>query len=223
MQAPTKPNPLIPTLMAALLAMFAGLALAQEAAGATGEASVDVTQNEQFGPILTDAEGRALYIFRSGEADPMDAERMTEGVRTNAAVCDVDCQTNWPPVTAESVVAGEGIDQELLYTADVNGTMQVVYNGWPLYYFANDADPGQVMGQGLGGGGNTWLLLTPEGTAVEGAAGGAAGEGAADDAEGEGVEGDDGAADDPMGDDGAADDGATDDDAADEETEDAAD
>ena len=197
-------------LLAAILVALTGLAFAQEMGG---EVTVDQTENEQYGTILTDAEGRSLYLFRNEAAEATDPERMTEGVRANAAACEGGCLENWPAVTGESVVAGEGVDDELLYTADVNGTQQVVYNGWPLYYFANDAEPGQAMGQGLGGADTSWQLVTPEGTAVGDTMDGAAVDDAAtDDAADEDDAMDDGAADDSMGDDSMDD--ATEDDAA---------
>jgi len=41
-----------------------------------------------------------------------------------------------------------------------DGTVQVTYNGWPLYYYASDKASGDVMGEGVG---NVWYVITPEG------------------------------------------------------------
>lgn len=155
-------------LSLALLFASSGIALSQEAGG---ELSVNLAENEQHGQILTDAEGRTLYLFVNEEAEDAGAERMTEGLRPNVAPCVGGCLENWPAVTAETVVAGEGLDSELLYLEEVDGTMQVVYNGWPLYYFARDAEPGQAAGQGLGGDGNVWYVLNAQGTPVRSDAG----------------------------------------------------
>lgn len=58
------------------------------------------------------------------------------------------------------------MDEELLYTAEVDGRMQAVYNGWPLYRFARDAG-GQVAGQGMGQEPNYWYIVSPEGEKIE--------------------------------------------------------
>ena len=62
-------------------------------------------------------------------------------------------------------MAGEGVDATLLGTITRDdGSTQVTYNGWPLYYFQDDAAPGDTNGQGLGG---VWFLVSPEGEAIE--------------------------------------------------------
>lgn len=179
-------------LVAGALMVLAGLALAQDAS-----TTVNTAEHEQYGSHLTDAEGNALYLFVNENAEATEGETMTEGVRSNAAACEGGCLDNWPPLEATDVMAGESLDSELLYTADVAGTTTVVYNGWPLYHFANDAAPGDTNGQGLGGGGNTWYLVSPAGTPLEGESGGAgAMDGAADDGAMDGAGDDAGAAED---------------------------
>jgi predicted lipoprotein with Yx(FWY)xxD motif len=60
--------------------------------------------------------------------------------------------------------AGEGVDAALLGTITRDdGAMQVTYNGWPLYYFADDTAPGDANGQGLG---DVWFLVSPTGEAI---------------------------------------------------------
>ena len=41
-----------------------------------------------------------------------------------------------------------------------DGTMQVAYNGIPLYYFAKDTKAGDTTGQGVGG---KWFVASPTG------------------------------------------------------------
>jgi predicted lipoprotein with Yx(FWY)xxD motif len=41
--------------------------------------------------------------------------------------------------------------------------MQVTYNGWPLYYFAPDEQPGDTKGHEVDGFGAEWYVVTPEG------------------------------------------------------------
>jgi predicted lipoprotein with Yx(FWY)xxD motif len=99
-----------------------------------------------LGSIVVDSEGNTLYAFLpDAQGDP---------------TCTGDCAANWPPLT-ETVTAGEGLDATLLGTA----AGQATYNGWPLYYFASDASPGDVNGQGVG---DVWFVIDPAGNPVQG-------------------------------------------------------
>jgi predicted lipoprotein with Yx(FWY)xxD motif len=158
-----------PWIVALVLAAgaIAGFGLGQDAAGAV---TVQLGEHETYGEILTDDAGRSLYLFVNEALEATDGDAMSEGIRSNAAPCVGGCLVNWPPLVAASVTAGDGLDADLLYVEDVDGRSQVVYNGWPLYYFANDAEAGDVRGQGLGGGGNLWYLVDAEGNPVTEAA-----------------------------------------------------
>ena len=62
-------------------------------------------------------------------------------------------------------MAGDGVDAALIGTITRDdGTTQVTYNGWPLYYFAEDTAPGDANGQGVGG---KWFLVSPTGDAIQ--------------------------------------------------------
>ena len=57
--------------------------------------------------------------------------------------------------------AGDGVDAALLGTTTrKDGTMQVTYNGWPLYYYVKDPKPGDVTGQDVG---EVWYVLSAKG------------------------------------------------------------
>jgi predicted lipoprotein with Yx(FWY)xxD motif len=65
-------------------------------------------------------------------------------------------------------VAGTGLDATLLGTITRDdGTMQVTYNGHPLYTFANDTGSDNAAGQGMQDNGGTWNLISSSGDAVE--------------------------------------------------------
>ncbi len=104
-----------------------------------------------LGDHLVDGAGRTLYLFT---VDP-------QGGDTSA--CSGDCAATWPPLTGD-VAAGDGVDGGLLgsVTRD-DGSTQVTYNGWPLYYFAADAAPGDTNGQGVG---DVWFVVSPAGDAI---------------------------------------------------------
>ena len=55
----------------------------------------------------------------------------------------------------------KGINPKILgYVERADGTCQVTINGWPVYYFAKDGKPGDILGQGVAG---TWFAINPKG------------------------------------------------------------
>lgn len=117
-----------------------------EAPAATATVTVAATD---LGDILVDGSGNVLYMFMPDEQ--------------GASVCYDECANNWPPLVGE-VGAGDGIDGSLLGSvARDDGSEQVTYNGWPLYYFAADAEPGDTNGQGIN---DVWFVLSATGEAI---------------------------------------------------------
>lgn len=101
---------------------------------------------------LTDAEGRALYLFTNDEA----------GVSN----CTGECAENWPPLTTQGPLIGlDGVAPGQLDTIErADGSQQVTYIGHPLYYFAQDQAPGATKGQGAG---EVWYLVSLTGEPLE--------------------------------------------------------
>ena len=105
--------------------------------------------SSDLGSFLTDAGGNTLYLF------------LPDG--QGESQCYDGCEQAWPPLTA-TTSAGAGTDGDLLDTAErTDGTTQVTYNGWPLYYFANDAAPGDTNGQGVN---DVWFVVDAAGDAI---------------------------------------------------------
>ncbi|MET8163680.1 SCO0930 family lipoprotein [Streptomyces sp. NPDC005329] len=129
-----------------------GSTASASAAGGTGAQSAGelaITANGELGKILTDGGGKTLYRFDADTAEPPKSN------------CDGDCATAWPPVSADDISAGDGIDKSLLgEVTRTDGTKQLTVAGWPAYYYAKDAKAGDTTGQGVG---NKWFALTPEG------------------------------------------------------------
>lgn len=117
------------------------------AAGVTTIALAD----SALGSIIVDAEGRTLYAFTNDVG----------GVST----CYDDCATAWPPLIAsDDMSPGDGLDATKLTTVDrTDGTRQVKYGDWPLYYFAADAAPGDTNGQGVG---TKWYVVDATGALI---------------------------------------------------------
>jgi predicted lipoprotein with Yx(FWY)xxD motif len=125
----------------------------------TGEATVNVSESTDFGSILVDSNGLSLYLF------------MADTQNSGASTCGDDdgCATEWPPLLTEGdPVAGEGVDAAVLGTITRDdGSLQVTYNGWPLYLFEEDSAPGDTNGQGIDEFGGLWFLVSPEGEAIQ--------------------------------------------------------
>ena len=76
--------------------------------------------------------------------------------------CNGQCASLWPPLlTNGSPVAGQGVTSSMLGTVmRADGTTQVTYNSWPLYYYAKDSTAGDTNGEGVG---SVWFVITPDG------------------------------------------------------------
>jgi len=130
----------------ALSLLVLGSVAAAVEVSSTQDASTSAT-------ILTDERGRALYVN-------LDEQGGTP-------LCTGDCTLNFTPVLAEgdTVVSGE-VDASLLGTVTRDdGTVQLTYNGWPLYRFARDFNPVLRLGQGLNG---VWYIVSVGGEPVGG-------------------------------------------------------
>jgi predicted lipoprotein with Yx(FWY)xxD motif len=66
--------------------------------------------------------------------------------------------------------AGAGVNASLLGTTvrsgDPDDLEQITYNGWPLYLWHGDSQPGEASGQGLNDTGGLWYVLDPNGVPV---------------------------------------------------------
>ena len=106
--------------------------------------------DSEYGTMLFDERGQAIYLFDKETSD--------------SPACYDDCATAWPPVLTEGAPEADGeVDAALLGTTErEDGSMQVTYNGHPLYFYA-DEDPGEVLCHDVDDFGGTWLVVTPEG------------------------------------------------------------
>ena len=108
-----------------------------------------------LGQILVDGRGRSLYLF---EAD-----------KAGMSSCYGDCASVWPPLlTSGAPVAGSGLNQSLLGTTTrKDGSVEVAYNGHPLYYFVSDKQAGDTTGQAITSFGADWYVLSAAGSKVD--------------------------------------------------------
>lgn len=106
--------------------------------------------------ILVDTRGMTLYRWTTDS-----------GANIGKINCVGGCAAVWPPFVlpagTANPVPGAGVTGALttLVNPEGKGT-QVLYKGWPLYFYAKDQAPGDTTGQGVGG---KWFVVTPDQTA----------------------------------------------------------
>src|SRR5919201_3220981 len=134
---------------AALLAAVLAVAVSSQAALGTSAARLTARSTE-YGKALFGPSGNVLYVFGAD--------------RGSTSNCYGVCAKAWPPLlTKGAPIAGRGVDAKLVGTTKrKNGTMQVTYNGHPLYYFEADK-VGKIMCQHANMHGGLWLVIKPNG------------------------------------------------------------
>ena len=105
---------------------------------AEGAVTVEAKAVGTAGTILVDGDdGMTVYIFTKDTKD------------SGKSVCTGDCAVTWPPLTVAAgttPTGGTGVSGKLGTITRDDGTLQVTYNGLPLYYFKNDKAPGDANG-----------------------------------------------------------------------------
>lgn len=88
----------------------------------------------QAADMVTDAKGMTLYTFDKD----MDGK----------SSCYDDCAVKWPPYLGKE---GDAMAEDWTLVGRTDGTMQWAYDGKPVYFFVDDAKPGDMAGEGMGG------------------------------------------------------------------------
>ncbi len=114
--------------------------------GASSAAGLGVGSTS-LGQVLVDGAKMTLYTFDKDTAN------------SGKSACSGQCATNWPPLVVTSAPpAPAGATGAVATVTRDDGTMQVTYNGMPLYRFAADKAPGDTKGDGVGG---IWHVAKP--------------------------------------------------------------
>lgn len=90
---------------------------------------------EEMVQFFVDENGKTLYIFIN---DTYNQNNFTASDFGNDAV--------WPIYEEVLQSVASTLDRSLFDSIDVFGRQQLTYNGWPLYYFGNDANRGETTG-----------------------------------------------------------------------------
>lgn len=125
-----------------------------------GTTFVSLANAGDLGMVLVDSNGMTLYEF--------EKDKGTE------STCYGECAGFWPPLlTKGEPQPSNGADASLLGTTErKDGTMQVTYNGRPLYLFVEDKKPGEANGNDLDKFGGEWYALNSSGEEPSSGAGG---------------------------------------------------
>jgi predicted lipoprotein with Yx(FWY)xxD motif len=116
-----------------------------------GDGIVSAAKAGDLGTVLVDSEGRTLYDFHKDKG--------------SMSACYGSCAGAWPPLLTEGNPQGQGpADRSMLGTTKrKDGTLQVTYNGWPLYTYVGDQKPGEANGNDISQFGAQWYALKPNG------------------------------------------------------------
>jgi predicted lipoprotein with Yx(FWY)xxD motif len=139
----------IRTILGGLVAAISALALLTTAAPA---AVLQANDNPWFGPVLTDDAGISVYVIELGHD------------------CIGECLLLWTPVPFEAATAVDpDLTPELISSIGGPGeTIQVTYDGHPLFYFTEDFVEGDVNGHHFYEFGYASYLIAPTGDVLRG-------------------------------------------------------
>jgi predicted lipoprotein with Yx(FWY)xxD motif len=106
-----------------------------------------IAHDPTLGDFLVAADGMTLYSYTNDD----------RGVSN----CTDSCAINWPPYTVpqnEPIASGVTLQGDLGTFVRSDGTIQLTYNGMPLYFYKQDVRPGDKTGENMG---NVWFVVRP--------------------------------------------------------------
>ena len=118
---------------------------------------IGVANSADHGKYLVDATGKTLYALEKDDH--------------GKSSCYDACSTRWPPLLSPQGTA-KALDASVKGDAIVSiqrtdGTVQVTYQGHPLYHYSQDQAAGQINGQGIKDQFGEWYMLSPAGEPLD--------------------------------------------------------
>ena len=134
-------------VLTAAVALSTGYSLGPAyAQTSSSQYSVNIANKPGMGAYLTNATGFTLYTFW----------RDTQNSGTSS--CTGGCSQKWPAFYVANLILPSALSaSSFTVITRPDGSKQLAYDGWPLYYFSNDMNPGDTNGQGVG---NVWYTCT---------------------------------------------------------------
>jgi predicted lipoprotein with Yx(FWY)xxD motif len=123
--------------------MLAGLTALVGVVGAQSQYTIDTHTAANGVKYLTDANGMTLYYFTKDT--------------TGQSVCTGGCADKWPIFYTPDISVPPALNASDFGTITrSDGQKETTYLGWPLYYWFQDKNPGDMKGEGVG---NVWYIL----------------------------------------------------------------
>jgi predicted lipoprotein with Yx(FWY)xxD motif len=108
--------------------------------------SVNIASKPGLGSYLTNATGWTLYTF------------WRDIPSNGTSRCAGSCIEKWPAFYVANLTLPSGLSAtSFTVITRPDGSKQLAYDGWPLYYFINDMKPGDTNGQGIA---QLWSVCT---------------------------------------------------------------
>jgi predicted lipoprotein with Yx(FWY)xxD motif len=121
-----------------------GVAVANASTSAPAATSTTALKTATIGgkTVLTNGKGFTLYSFAPDTP--------------TTSKCYGTCAAYWPPAIGSSA-AGSGLPGKTTTIKRTDGSLQLTYNGHPLYTYVGDSAPGQASGNNVNLNGGLWL------------------------------------------------------------------
>lgn len=138
-------------VLVAIVAVSAGYSLTSSnmtayAQMSSSQYSVNIASQPEIGSYLTNATGWTLYTFA------LDIPS------NGTSRCTGSCIEKWPAFYVTNLTLPSGLNAtSFTVITRPDGSKQLAYDGWPLYYFTSDTKPGDTNGQGVA---NVWSVCT---------------------------------------------------------------
>jgi predicted lipoprotein with Yx(FWY)xxD motif len=108
--------------------------------------TVMIGTNKAVGNYIVDGDGKSLYWYTK------DSPGMS--------ACTGGCIQAWPAFSPDSLVIPSALNAADFSTITRDdGTKQVTYKGYPLYYWVKDTNRGDITGQAVG---KVWYVIDPD-------------------------------------------------------------
>jgi predicted lipoprotein with Yx(FWY)xxD motif len=104
---------------------------------ATPGTSLFMVESTSGQSYLADGNGMTLYAFNRDSA--------------GTSSCYGQCAIIWPPYLINSTSSAQNLPSAAGYITRTDGTIQLTWNGKPLYYYSKDQNPGEMLGNGFDG------------------------------------------------------------------------
>jgi predicted lipoprotein with Yx(FWY)xxD motif len=114
--------------------------------------AVNIATLPGIGQYLVNSTGWALYMY------------VPDTPNSGKSTCYGQCATLWPIFYTSNLTVQPGINISMFGVINrTDGTKQLTYNGYPLYYYEYDTGAGNINGQNVD---QIWYVLSPSGTVI---------------------------------------------------------